>query len=124
MNGYRPTVLIIDDDRDIRETLDCLFSYAGYAVRVARDGVSALSALMDVMPDVMVTDMNMPRLGGFELLPLVRHFCPTVRIVAMSGEFSSGIVPLGVVADAFYAKGSDPCTRLLEILSELNFPCT
>ncbi len=83
-----------------------------------------LSALMDVMPDVMISDMNMPRLRGFELLALVRHFCASIRIVAMSGEFSSGIVPLGVVADASYAKGSDPCTRLLEILSELNFPCT
>jgi len=122
MTGYRPTLLIVDDDRDVREALDCLFSYAGYAVCVATDGVSALSALMDVTPDVIISDMNMPRLGGYELLPLVRHFCPTVRLVAMSGEFSSGIVPLGVVADAFYAKGSDPCSRLLEILSELDFP--
>ncbi len=44
MKGYRPTLLIVDDDRAIREALDCLFSYAGYAVRVAdRWSLSAFS---------------------------------------------------------------------------------
>ncbi|WP_158945149.1 response regulator [Granulicella sp. S190] len=122
MAGFKPAVLIVDDDKDVRESLACLFSNSGYDIRVAVDGVSALLALMDYKPDVILSDMNMPRLGGDELLPMVRHLWPSIRIVAMSGEFSSGIVPHGVAADAFYAKGSDSCSRLLEILSELNFP--
>lgn len=126
MESSKPTILVVEDDEDVRESLAFFFANAGYAIRLAVDGICALTALADHRPDVVLSDLNMPRLGGRELLRLIRQFYPEVRIVAMSGEFSSGTVPPNVVADAFYAKGSDPCSRLLEILSDLDgsSPCS
>ena len=45
------------------------------------------------LPDLILSDINMPRWGGHELLPLIRQHFPSVRIVAMSGEFFSGGYP-------------------------------
>ena len=120
MEDSKYTILIVEDNDDVRESLASLFQDAGYAIRLAADGIYALTALADRQPDVILSDLNMPRLGGQELLRIVRHLYPEVRTVAMSGDFSSGMVPPNIVADAFYAKGSDPCSRLLEILSGLN----
>lgn len=126
MEDLQPTILIVEDNKDVRESLAFFFQNAGYAIRLAADGIYALAALADRRPDVILSDLNMPRLGGQELLRLVRQFYPEVRTVAMSGDFSSGMLPPNIVADAFYAKGSDPCSRLLEILSDLDCssPCS
>ncbi len=58
------------------------------------------------MPDIMLSDLNMPCMSGFELLSVVRHRLPSIRVIAMSGAFSGNEVPSGVAADAFYQKGS------------------
>ena len=50
----------------------------------------------------------MPGMSGFEFLPLARSQLPATHLIAMSGAFSGTCVPPGVVADAFFAKGSDP----------------
>jgi DNA-binding NarL/FixJ family response regulator len=50
----------------------------------------------------------MPGMSGFEFLPMVRSLLPEIHVVAMSGAFSGTCVPPGIVADAFFAKGSDP----------------
>jgi CheY-like chemotaxis protein len=122
LESSKTTILIVEDNDDVRESLALLFDNAGFAVRLAADGIFALTTLADHRPDVMVSDLNMPRLGGQELLRLVRQCYPEVRTVAMSGEFSAGVVPPNIVADAFFAKGSDPSSRLLEILFALDCP--
>jgi CheY-like chemotaxis protein len=110
-------VLVVEDDTLVRQTICMLFSASGYSVTDADNGFSALLRLQEEVPDVLVTDLNMPEMSGFELLSVVRQRFPAVIAVATSGAFDSGIVPPGVIADAFYAKGAESSTSLLEIVA-------
>lgn len=85
-----------------------MLSALGYTVRDAPDGFSALNAIRDEIPDILVSDLNLPGMSGFELLSVVRRRFPAVRVIAMSGSFSESGVPPGVAADAFYDKGTRP----------------
>ena len=64
----RGSVLVVDDEPSIRHLLRELLSDEGYEVRVAEDGVAALGALAQWTPDVMLLDLAMPRMSGYELL--------------------------------------------------------
>jgi CheY-like chemotaxis protein len=64
------------------------------------------------IPDIILSDLNMPLMSGFELLSIVRQRFPLTRVVAMSGAFSGEAIPTGVSADAFYEKGSNPKSLL------------
>jgi len=57
-------------------------------------------------PGVLLSDLNMPGMSGFELLSVVRRRFPAIRTIAMSGSFCGDEVPSGVAADAFFQKGS------------------
>ena len=72
------------------------------------------------MPDILVSDLNMPGMSGFELLSVVRRRFPTIAVIAMSGEYPGITVSPGIAADEFYAKGSSSVARLLEILREID----
>ncbi len=93
----------------------------GYRVRSAEDGFSALLELRQEIPDVLLSDLSMPGMSGFELLSVVRRRLPAIRTIAMSGAFSGDEVPSGVAADAFYQKGSS-MGSLLRIMESLLNP--
>ncbi|ETW13268.1 response regulator receiver protein [Roseivivax marinus] len=65
-------VLAIDDSRTIREMLRMCLAKAGFDVHTAEDGVAGLDTLRDVGPDVVITDINMPRLDGFGVISAIR----------------------------------------------------
>ena len=102
------SVLIVEDDVDLRLILAAMLVQTGYQVRTAWDGVSALLEMETCIPDIIVSDLNMPRMSGFELLSTVRAEFPSIPLIAMSGAFSGNQVPEGVTADAFYEKGTHP----------------
>ena len=118
MPDTRAKLLIVDDEPFIRESMSLVLAEMGYAVRSAEDGFSALAELRTEIPDVLLSDLNMPGMSGFELLSVVRRRFPSVQTVAMSGAFSGHEVPSGVAADAFYQKGSS-LASLLRILATL-----
>lgn len=99
-------LLIVDDEPAIRATLSSMFTTVGHSVRCAQDGFSALAALRAEIPDILLSDLNMPGMSGFEFLSVVRRRFPWIPVIAMSGAFSGEGVPLGVAADVFYQKGS------------------
>jgi chemosensory pili system protein ChpA (sensor histidine kinase/response regulator) len=67
-----PRVLVVDDSVFIRRTLELTLSRGGFDVQTARDGVEALSMMMESLPRVLILDIEMPRLDGFELLSVLR----------------------------------------------------
>jgi CheY-like chemotaxis protein len=119
VNTTQPHILLVEDDPELRSVLAALLSYEGYQVRTSEDGVSALVAMESNLPDVIISDLNMPRMSGFEFLSTVRHNFPSIPLVAMSGAFSGKQTPPGVEADAFYEKASHPVflTRILRTIS-------
>jgi CheY-like chemotaxis protein len=97
-------ILVVDDEPAIRETAGMILKREGYDVRTAADGVDGLSALSAYLPDLIISDLNMPRMSGFEFLAVVRKQFPHIATIAMSGQ-SIGEEPAGRVADAFLQKG-------------------
>lgn len=65
-------ILAIDDSRTIREMLRMALVNAGFDVHLASDGQEGVEALATVAPDVVITDINMPRLDGFGVIEAIR----------------------------------------------------
>jgi len=112
-------ILVVEDDATVRYTISKLLSDHGYDVSIAVDGFDALLQLQQKVPDLILSDLNMPQMSGFELLSVVRRRFPEVLVVASSGAYDSSAVPNGVIADAFYAKGQEDASRLLEVIATL-----
>src|ERR1700679_2483776 len=108
MSARKTTVLLVDDDHAIRNLLSIILTKSGYEVRSAQDGFSALAALRHETPDILLSDLYMPGMSGFELLSVVRRRFPAITAVAMSSAYTGSSVPPGVVADAFYEKAPSP----------------
>ncbi|MGZ5043267.1 MAG: hybrid sensor histidine kinase/response regulator [Methylobacter sp.] len=67
-----PTIMVVDDSLSQRRALEQLLSDAGYKVRTARDGIEAVNLLAQVKPDLVLTDLEMPRMNGIELSAHIR----------------------------------------------------
>ena len=118
MSNAKVKLLIVDDDEPVRESLAQLFTEFGHSVRSVEDGPSALLEIRREVPDIILSDLNMPGMSGFELLSIVRRRFPSVRVIAMSGAFSVEDMPRGLAADAFYEKGPK-LSPLLQIVQAM-----
>jgi CheY-like chemotaxis protein len=114
-------LLIVDDEPVIRSSMSQVLTEIGFAVRSAEDGLTALVEIRNEVPDLILSDLEMPGMSGFEFLSVVRRRLPSIRVIAMSGAFSGDEVPSGVAADAFYPKGSG-VRCLLKIIDGLAWP--
>ena len=113
-------VLVVDDEVSIRNTTSLLLKSAGYDVCTAENGFDALLQLGKVLSDVIISDLNMPQMSGFEFLSVVRRRFPDIPVIAVSGAYDFGNqVPGGVIADAFYSKGRHHPDELLRAVAEL-----
>lgn len=104
MANFHYRLLVIDDEPLSRELFQSSFSEQGYEVGVAKDGFAALAQMRGALPDLIVTDLKMPNMSGFEFLSIARRRFPQIPTIAVSGEFHPPVAPLGVLADAFLAK--------------------
>jgi len=112
-------ILVVDDNSSVRETMALVLASKGYQVSAAKDGLDALLRFKTGAPDLLLSDLEMPRMSGFELLSVVRRRFPAMVVVAMSGTYEGDSVPAGVLADAFYAKGRNEPEKLLRIVADL-----
>ena len=69
----KPHVLVVDDDPDKLGLLEVALTMAGYEVRTARDGEEALAELASFQPDLVVSDVMMPGMNGYELARRIRE---------------------------------------------------
>jgi CheY-like chemotaxis protein len=119
MSNTKRHILIVDDDDGLRSTLVYLFAECGFVVSHASDGFGALEQMRSALPDILISDLNMPAMCGFELLSIVRRRFPSIGVIAMSGAYPDESVPPGVAADAFYPKGSTSIGSLFRIVNVL-----
>lgn len=102
---FRRRVLLVDNDSRFLQRCSGILRTHGYEVRVAEDGFAALLALQGGHPDVVVAELNLPRMSGFELLSIVRTRFPQIAVLAISGEYTPVTVPHEAICDGFVAKG-------------------
>jgi DNA-binding response OmpR family regulator len=79
MDESAKTVLLIDDDREIAATIQSVLQHAGYRVQLANNGVDGQRLIDALKPDLVITDMMMPRMGGFPVLEYLKTLDPDVR---------------------------------------------
>lgn len=106
MANVKTSLLVVDDESSTRTLLSHVFGRLGYSVRAAEDGFEALEQIREEIPDIVLSDLNMPGMSGFELLSILRRRIPKIYIIASSGAFSGSDVPNGIAADAFHEKGT------------------
>ncbi|HEX5381301.1 MAG TPA: Hpt domain-containing protein [Acinetobacter sp.] len=87
----RRLIMIVDDSVTVRKVTSRLLERQGYDVVTAKDGVDAIEQLENVKPDLMLLDIEMPRMDGFEVTNLVRHHevhkqLPIIMITSRTGE--------------------------------------
>ncbi len=106
MPARKPTILIVDDEPATRTLLAQIFTNMGHTVSTAHDGFSALKLMRTNTPDIVLSDLNMPGMSGFELLSVLRRRLPGIFAIASSGAYSGNAIPDGIAADAFYEKAT------------------
>ena len=89
--AHKPMVLIVDDSVTVRKVTSRLLERNGYEAQVATDGIDALEKLQEMLPEVIVLDIEMPRMDGFEVANHIRHnprlqHIPIVMITSRTGE--------------------------------------
>jgi len=80
-----PCILVVDDDPLVSSTIRVWLELHGFSVVVADDGISGLNALEDSTFDLMVIDIFMPHMRGFESIRVFHQAAPTVPLIAISG---------------------------------------
>lgn len=115
----RNRILLVDDEPGIRVVLSAVLEQAGYSVDVAEDGFAALRKIQQRKPNLVITDLRMPNMNGFELLFEIRTRFPGLPTIAISGEFLTAVAQEGPLADAFFQKGSYAVNDFLAKISEL-----
>jgi CheY-like chemotaxis protein len=116
---FRFRILVVDDEPSIRETARLILESEGYEVLTAADGLDGLNALSKSLPDVIISDLNMPRMSGFEYLAIVRKRFPHIATIAVSGEYIQVGNPGGILADAFLQKGQYTIEELFQEVTKL-----
>ena len=118
----RPLVLIVDDDPNLREFLRANLELDGYLVREAGSADEGLAALDEEPPDLILLDVMMPRVDGWEMLQRVRekHGVESIPVVMFSGKVDDEAAAAAEErgAQAFIGKPLDP-EKLLESTKQL-----
>jgi DNA-binding NtrC family response regulator len=88
-------VLIIDDEHGVREVLRDTLEAAGFATETASNGRDGLAKYRSHRPDIVITDVLMPKLSGIELVNRLLDEDPTARIIVMSGVVGAPFLEAG-----------------------------
>jgi CheY-like chemotaxis protein len=111
-------VLLVDDDPLIRKFISRYLVAAGYVVRVAFDGLDGIGKLRTGPIDIIISDLTMPRMTGFEFLDVVRKRFSHIPVIIISG-IAAEEMPEGVAADAYCPKNEFISEQLLQTMADL-----
>jgi DNA-binding NtrC family response regulator len=79
-------VLVVDDNRLLASLIQEVLEDDGFEVRSANDGIAGYSAYLQFKPDIVITDIQMPRENGLEMMGHIRAHDPMIRTIYMSGD--------------------------------------
>ena len=119
MDKASPTLLIVDDEKEICSMLERHFMFSGYKILTAGNGKEALDLLAQQKVDILLSDIMMPEMNGVELLRVVRQDYPMVRPIIMTGyvTLDNALACIRYGADACIFK---PFTDLSKVDQAIN----
>ncbi len=104
---FRRRILLVDSNEALLLGCSNALLAEGYEVITARNGFEALHILRGAHPDLLITELNLPHMSGFELLSVVRKRFPPISVIATSGEYTVITVPHEAICDAFVPKSAE-----------------
>jgi two-component system response regulator GlrR len=122
MTTYKPSILIVDDDKDILKLISMRLSAAGYTTHLANNGAAAMSVIALQRPDLVISDLRMPAMDGMALLDAIQHAQPTLPVILLTAH---GSIPDAVRATqqgafSFLTKPFDSQALLQQVSSALH----
>ncbi len=111
------TVLIVDDEEGVRAHLSTLLTRERYQVKTCFDGDDAIGLLENESFDVVLLDIKMPHMGGFEVLKFIRERHPRTHVIMLTAfaELANAMESRSLGADGFIGKPFDPVEVLMEL---------
>jgi CheY-like chemotaxis protein len=108
-----PRILLVDDEPTVLDALRLTLEANGFVCCTATDGLEALKALRQMSVDVVISDLRMPNMSGFELLPNIRCQYPQVVVIVCSAEPEENLRSLHLPIDAYFQKGAYTSEQLV-----------
>ncbi|MFB3112647.1 MAG: sigma-54-dependent transcriptional regulator [Gemmatimonadales bacterium] len=102
MSAYQPSILVIDDESSILQTLRILLKKSGFVVCTAQGGNAGLEAIKKEAPEIVLSDVRMPQVGGLQILQAARDNDPDTPVILMTAQASLQTAIQAVNDGAFY----------------------
>ncbi|MDQ6694217.1 MAG: response regulator [Chloroflexota bacterium] len=115
MESSRSTILVIDDDAAIRSTIAEILGFEGYVVEQASDGAEGLRRLERIEPALVIIDMRMPFMDGWDFTRALKERGIAVPVLAVTAAHDAGKWALEIGACGYLAKPFD----LVDLLNEV-----
>ena len=112
------SVLVVDDDPTVRALLSRQLEQEGFETREAEDGIEGLMKLRNELPGAIISDLQMPRMSGFEFVSVVRRRFPCIPVIVLSGSIPDD-VPAEAGPDVWFEKGALDFDILMQTLRDL-----
>jgi DNA-binding response OmpR family regulator len=115
-------ILIVDDEPNILLSLEFLFKKEGYRVFIARDGDEALGIIEDRMPALIILDIMMPKVDGYEVCKHVKSIYPAIKVIFLTAKSKQQDVQKGLNlgADLYLTKPFSTKDLVAKVKSLLN----
>ena len=115
------SILLVEDDVIVRQTLQEILVDEGLNVFVAADGREGLAALEQAIPDLIISDIRMPYVDGYELLAAVRKRSPLCPVIFITAKAEDADIRMGMSlgADDYLVKPFDPAELIDTVRSRL-----
>jgi DNA-binding NtrC family response regulator len=108
MKKNKPRLLVVDDTPAVREAIQYYFEQKGYIILSAASAEEALPIIKEINLDVLLSDINLPKMSGIDLVKSIRQFNKSIKVIIMSGEIKK--------------YSNDPHLKQLDILAFMDKP--
>ena len=98
----KATILVVDDEVEVRELLNQILSRAGYQVHQVKDGATLKEAFDRIQPDVVLLDYKLPDATGLDLLPLIKKEWPESEVIMLTGHATYDVAVEATKRGAFH----------------------
>jgi CheY-like chemotaxis protein len=114
-----PRVFLVDDEPRDRGVLSRLLNAAGFVTRHAEDGIDGLAKLRETLPDIIISDLGMPRMSGAEFISVVRRRLPHIPVIVISGGLQPEQPARDFRPDVWLGRGSLRIEELVKSIPDL-----